>query len=252
MLGILGTISMYFLYFTIASCAIVGLIYLLRQNRRKKGDLSFSLLNFAFALTLIYHLFILTNFYEENPDWLFFPIYFTLSFGPLLFFSVKLWLYSTYSLKWTDLKHAILPVCQFLYFVWLFFHSPEVKQDWDRNFYSPFYGAMEMALYIGTFYAYLYSAYRYIRYKEASLRHSKNDSAKRQVLLMKRLVQVFFLLFAINSAYIIGDFIIYEILRYDLHSVRGFTRFGELSFASLALWTAWWGFRTRARRKLKA
>lgn len=228
---------------------IVGLTYLLRRNRWKKGDLSFSLLLFAFAFTLLYHVFILTNFYYENPKWLFFPIYFTLSFGPLLFFAVKLWLYSNYVFKWSDLKHAILPFFQFLYFVWLFFNSPEVKQDWDRNFYSPFYGAMEMALYIGTFYAYLYSAYRYIRYKDASLRHSKNDSAKRQVLLMKRLIQVLFVLFWVNSAYIVGDFVIYEILKYDLHSVKGFTRFGDLSFASIALWTAWWGWRSRKRRR---
>lgn len=248
-LGILGTITQYFLIFTIACCAIVGLTYLLRRNRRKKGDLSFSLLLFAFAFTLFHNLFILTDFYEEHPKWLFLPIYFTLSFGPLLFFAIKLWLYSTYHLKWSDLKHTILPVCQVIYFTWLFFHAPEIKQSWGRNFYSPFYGAIEMLLYIGTFYAYLYSAYRYIRYKNASLRNSKNDSAKRQVLVMKRLLQVLFILFWVNSAYIVGDFVVYEILKYDLHSIRGFTRFGDLSFAMLALWTAWWGWRSLIGRR---
>lgn len=248
-LGILSTFTQYFLIFTIAFCAIVGLTYLLRQNSRKKGDLSFSLLLFAFAFTLFNQLFILTNFYKENPKWLFLPIYFTLSFGPLLFFAIKLWLYSNYNFKKSDLKHAILPVFQFIYFIWLFFHSTEIKQSWDRNFYSPFYGAMEMCLYIGTFYAYLYSAYRYIRYKNVSLRHSKNDSAKRQVLVMKRLLQVLFILFWINSGYIVADFVVYEVLKYDLHSIKGFTRLGDISFGMIGLWIAWWGWRNLIGRK---
>ncbi len=249
-LGIAGTFTLIILILAIAFSALVGMAYLFRRNARKKGDLSFSLLLFAFAFTLVHQLLILLNLYDTRPELLFLPIYFTLSFGPLLFFAVKLWLYSTYRFEWSDLKHAILPTLQFLYFGFFFFQDTEFKLSWnqERHFYSPFYGGMEMLLYIITFYAYLYSAWRYVRYKNASLRHSRNESAKRSVLLLKRLVQVLFALFWINSGYIITDFVVYEFLKFNLHSIKGFTRFGDLSFAALGLWTAWWGMRSFVKR----
>ncbi|RMG86882.1 MAG: hypothetical protein D6714_03410 [Bacteroidetes bacterium] len=247
-LGWVNGLTLLVLGLSVAFCAGVGVCFLLRPNRRKKGDLFFSLLLFAFALTQTHHILILLGIYERHPAWLFLPVYYTLSFGPLLFFAVKLWLYSTYRLRASDLKHAILPVCQFVYFVVLFFCPPDFKEGWKRDFYSPFYGAMEMLLYIGTFYAYLYAAYRYIRYKNGYLRHSKNERARQQVLWLKRLVQVLFILFWIDSAYIVTDFVVYEVLKYDLHTVRGFTRVGDISFALLGLWSAWWGARTLFRR----
>lgn len=249
-LGIAGTFTFIVLVLAIVLSVSVGAAYMFRRNRRKKGDLSFSLLLFAFAFTLVHQLLILLDLYATRPELLFLPIYFTLSFGPLLFFAVKLWLYSNYRFEWSDLKHAILPVLQVLYFIGFFVQDTSFKMDWtqERHFYSPFYGSMEMLLYIITFYAYLYASWRYIRFKNASLRHSKNESAKRAVLLLKRLVQILFVLFWINSGYIIADFAVNEFFKFNLHSIKGFTRFGDLSFAGLGLWTAWWGWRSLVKR----
>ncbi|MBK9014361.1 MAG: hypothetical protein IPM82_09860 [Saprospiraceae bacterium] len=40
------------------------------------------------------------------------------------------------------------------------------------------------------------------------------------------------LLFWVNSAYIVTDFVMYELMRLNMHDFRGFTRFGDLSFAA--------------------
>jgi hypothetical protein len=242
-LGTLDTATCLLLAACLLFAAITGLFFFFRKKTDKKGDVFFATLLFAFAFLLLQHVFILLGIYQQRPQLLFLPVYFTLSFGPLLFFSVKLWLFPTYRFVWSDLKHAILPLGQLLYFLIIFFTAVPFKKDLGRNFYSPFYGGVEMLIYILTFYLYLYSAYRYIRYKRGALRHSKDQLAKQNVLFLKRLVKVLFVLFWINSGYIVTDFVVYEILNVNLHSLKGFTRFGDLSLAAMVFWVSWNGWK---------
>ena len=50
------------------------------------------------------------------------------------------------------------------------------------------------------------------------------------------MLRVMIILFWINSAYIVTDFAMYELLRLNMHHFRGFTRFGDLSFVAMAGW----------------
>lgn len=247
-LGILATISFLALSATIVLNAVVGTIYLFRRNPNKRADWCFGALLFAFALTSVHHVFILQGMYEKQPALLFLPVYHTLSFGVLVFFSVKLRLFPGYRFRGTDSKHLILPLGQMLYFLLIFLFTDVVfRQALGRKFYSPFYGGLEMALYIGTFSAYLLGAYRYIRYKVAHVRRSENVMEIREALLLRRLVRVLIILFWINSAYILADFAMYELLKLNMHNFRGFTRFGELSFAAMSGWVGLMGISLLAR-----
>lgn len=232
--GTLTTFTFLVLCAAIALNGLVGLAFLLRKNGDKRSDLAFAGLLLAYSLTALHHVFILRGVFEAKPHLTSLPIYLTLSLGVLLFFSVKLRLFPTYKFEGTDIKHAILPVGQFVYFLSAFIWTDGFLM---RRFYSPFYGGLEMALYIFTFYAYQFSAYRYIRFKISALRKKQESGqALYEALVLRRILRVMLLLFWVNSAYIATDFVMYELLQLNMHDFRGFTRFGDLSFAAMAGW----------------
>lgn len=230
----LTTLSFLVLCAAIALNGLVASVFLLRKNGNKRADFAFAGLLLAYALTALHHVFILRGIFQANPDLTSLPLYFTLSLGVLLFIAIKLRLFPTYKFEGSDIKHAVLPVGQFIYFLGAFILTDGLL---IRRFYSPFYGGLEMALYIFTFYAYQFAAYRYIRFKISALRKKQEGGQPLyEALVLRRMLRVMLLLFWVNSAYIVTDFVMYELLRLNMHDFRGFTRFGELSFAAMAGW----------------
>jgi hypothetical protein len=252
-LGPLGTVSFILLCACILLNVAAGIIFLLRKNENKRADYFFAAMQFAFALTAVHQVLVLQDIYREQPQYLFLPVYFTLSLGVLLFFSIKLRLFPAYKFVASDVKHFILPVGQFLYFLLLFtLAGVAFRQSVGRKFYSPFYGGLEMGFYIATFYGYLFGAYRYLRYKVASLRNVEPGWPLHETLQLRRLVRVMLVLLWINSAYIVADFVMYELLQLNMHNFRGFTRFGELSFAAIASWAGCMGVVLLLKRPYKS
>jgi hypothetical protein len=232
--GTLTTLSFLMLCAVIALNGVVAAVFLLRKNANKRADFVFAALLLTYALTALHHIFILKGVYQANPSLTALPLYFTLSFGVLLFFSVKLRLFPKYKFEGSDLKHALLPFGQFAYFFGAFLLTDGLLV---RRFYSPFYGGLEMALYIFTFYAYQFAAYSYIRFQVSSLRKKQEGGQPMyEALVLRRMLRVMLLLFWVNSAYIVTDFVLYELLKLNMHDFRGFTRFGDLSFAAMAGW----------------
>ena len=193
----------------------------------------------AIGFTLLHNIFVIGGIYESHPRLHFLPIYFTLALPVLLFYYVKLCLYPAYRLKKSDVKHFILPVLQFLFFVLIFFSPLEFKTKLDRHFYNPFFGAFEQFLYLVNFTAYMYFAYRYILQRQKSV---IKERATRQILYLKKLVQILFVLFVINAIFIVGDFAGYELLNVNLQTVKPYAALGALSFAALAYWLGTYGF----------
>ena len=236
--GTLTTLSFLILSAVIVLNGVVAAVFLFRKNENKRADFYFAAFLLAFALTSLHHIFILKGVYAARPELLFLPVYFTLSLGMLLFYSVKLRLFPAYRFVGSDAKHFFLPAGQFLYFLSIFLlASVAFRAILGRKFYSPFYGGLEMALYIATFYAYQFGAYRYIRFKISALRKKQEGGqAMYESLVLRRMLRVMLILFWINSAYIVVDFVMYELLQLNMHNFRGFTRFGELSFAAMTGW----------------
>lgn len=218
----------------------IGSLFFLKRSGGKRANIFYGLLLLAFGLTLFHHILSITNFFSQHPRWYFLPVYYTLSFPTLLFFHVKLNLYPEYRLRWTDLKHFILPVTQFLFFVIVFFTAVEYKTKLgQRPFYNPFFGGLEQFFYLTTFYAYLYFAYRYVKQKWKQVR--KRGEAKK-VVYHRKLLQVLFILFTIHAIFVVGDFVSYEFLNINLQSVKPYTALGILSFAALVYWLGIYGF----------
>ncbi|MBK9014360.1 MAG: hypothetical protein IPM82_09855 [Saprospiraceae bacterium] len=133
--GTLTTLSFLVLCATVALNGAVAVFFLLRKNENKRADLAFFGLLLAYALTALHHIFILQGIYQANPHLTSLPLYFTLSFGVLLYISVKLRLFPTYKFVGSDAKHAVLPFGQFAYFLGALLLTDGLL---IRRFYSPF------------------------------------------------------------------------------------------------------------------
>lgn len=220
-------------------CLSVGFLFFFKRSGVKRGNYFFGILLIAIGLTLLHNILIISGIYETYPKLKFLPIYLTLSLPVTLFYYVKLTLYPAYRLKVSDIKHFLLPVFQFVFFVGMFLMSVEFKSKIDRHFYNPFYGAFEQFLYLVGFYAYMYFAYRYVLQREKTV---KKPKAKKQILYLKKLLQILFLLFVIHTAFIVGDFAGYELLNINLRTVKPYAALGALSFTALAYWLGTYGF----------
>lgn len=216
----------------------IGGLFLLKRTGVRRANQFYGLLLITIGLTLLHNIFIMTDFYKTYRYLYFLPIYFTLAFPTLLFYYVKFDLYPNYRLRWTDAKHFLLPIGQWLFFIWVFVHAADYKTQFERYFYNPFYGAFEQFLYLTTFFAYLYFAFRYVRARHRQLK--KSDS--RKLFYLRTLLQVLFVLFCVHTLFVVADFFTYEFLNINLRSVKVYAALGALSFAALVFWLGIYGF----------
>ena len=252
-LGPLATVSFLLLTIGLLANLVAGLIFSLRRSKNKRADLFQAGLHFAFTLTSLHLILIVQGIYTSHKSLLFLPVYHTLALGPFLFFAVKLRLFPAYRFVPTDAKHFFLPVGQLTYFsILFFFTSPEFREALGRKFYSPFYGGLEMALFITTFNFYMAAAYRFIRFRVFRDQNKPHNREWHQTLQLRRLIRVLFILFFFNSVYILTDFVMYELLRLNMHNFRGFTRAGEMVFATMAIWVGWAGLRLLSEKPYRS
>jgi hypothetical protein len=224
---------------SVLQAGTVGVLFFFKSSGIKRSNYFFGLLLICFALTLLHNILILCDVYEHYPRWKFLPIYFTLFFPVLLFYYVKLDLYPAYQLKRSDLKHFILPVGQFLFLLINCLLPIHLKLQTDRFFYSFFYGAIEQALYLSLFFAYLYFARRYIVQKR---RDNRDPSQVRRLFYLRKLVKILFILFVFHAVMVISDFLAWEVFRRNMQSSKPYAALGILSFTALVLWVGTYGF----------
>ena len=222
----------------LSSVGIGGLFYFKRTGV-KRANLFFGTLLICIGFTLLHNILYITGFYDNYPRFKFFPIYFTLAFPSLLFYYVKLTVYPAYRIKLSDCKHFLLPLAQWLFFWMTLFQPLADKINAGRYFYNPFYGGLEQAIYLSSFFAYLYFSYRYIRYKR-----SKSLSIKegRKVWYLNKLIKGLFVLFGVHAAFVLTDFFCYEFLNINLRTVKIYAGLGALSFAALVYFLSVYGF----------
>ena len=217
----------------------VGVLHFFKRSGVRRANFFYAILLITFSLTVLHNLFLVIYFYENFPAFSYLPVYFTLSFPVLLFYHVKLNLYPKYQLQWSDVKHFILPIGQFLFFLFFFFKAVDQKNPIERNFLNPFFGGIEQFLYLSTFFAYLYFAYRYIVQRQKTVKVRRE---LRLVLYLKRLVIVLFSLFCIHTIFVLSDFVTYEFFGINLRTNKIFAGMGILSFAGLNYWLSIYGF----------
>lgn len=229
---------------------IAGVLFFLKRSGVKRANIFYGLLLLCIGGTLLHNIIYVIGFYDHYPDYKFFPIYFTLAIPALLFFHVKLSLYPEYRLQWSDAKHFFLAAAQWLFFWLVFLRDPIYKLEVSRDFYNPFYGGLEQAIYLFSFFAYLYFSYRYVYQRRYHLRQSTSKQGRpklsiregRKVWYLSKLLKGLFVLFGIHTAFVLTDFFCYEFLFINLRSVRVYAGMGALSFAALVYFLSIYGF----------
>ncbi len=224
---------------SMAQGLLIGFLFFFKRSSDRRANAFYGLLLLAFGSTLAHNLLTLTGTYERFPDLNFLPVYFTLALPPLLFYHVKFSLYPAYRFRLSDMKHFILPLMQFCFFVVMFFTDTAWKSSLGRRFFNPFFGAVEQALYLGTFFAYLYFAYRYVRQKAL---HLHNRAEAKLTAYLRNLLRVFFLLFCVHVVFVVADFVCYEFFAVNLRIAKPYAALGALSFAALLDWLGIYGF----------
>jgi len=222
----------------VSSIAIGGLFFLKRTGV-KRANLFFGCLLISIGFTLFHNILYIIGFYDDYPEFKFFPIYFTLAFPSLLFYYVKLTVYPAYRLQLSDIKHFLLPAAQWLFFWLVFFRPLELKINIDRDFYNPFYGGLEQAIYLSSFFAYLYFSYRYVYHKRTSRMGIKEG---RKIWYLTKLLKGLFVLFGIHTVFVLTDFFCYQVLDINLRSVKIYAGMGAMSFAALVYFLSFYGF----------
>lgn len=202
---------------------------------------------FVFSLALIRIFLMHIDWLESNPTFYFFPLWYTLSFGVLIFYAVKLRLYPHYRMRRTDAKHFFLPVSQALFYWIIFFQDDNFKITLLENFIPTYYKPLEGVLYIILFFSYILMAYRYIKYKQAVLKKREKIKEVKALEQLERMVKIFFVLGVINTSYIISDFVAWQFFGLNLYTVRGFVSLNDLSFAAMGWWLAFFAYRQRKR-----
>lgn len=229
--------------------------YFVRLIGKREANLLLSVFLGMLALSLLHNLLVNIGIFNAEPRYYFIPIWYTLSFGPLLFFFVKSRLFRPFHLQKKDFKHFILPLVQATFYLFVGFRDASFKAQLWENSYIPLYKPIEGLFYIIGFTAYLYFSYRFIRYKLALLKRKKAyDWEVDKVNRLKRMVKGLIILFMISATYIIGDFCTYHFLGLNLYNIRGFTYIGDLSFTLMVLWVSYYAFRNAffpSRHRLK-
>jgi hypothetical protein len=221
----------------------VSVVSWIQRKESAVAKILFSLLISVMSLTLLYSLVEKLGLFHKHPFLLFFPIYFSYAFGPLLFFYVKASLYQDFKLGWSDLKHFLLPIAQANFFFFMIFQSAEFKYERWVNDYSLLYGTFGYPVYLLLFTVYSYFAYRFIKFRIKALAHIEHsDYEEKHALRLKKMVKGLYLLLIINSSFIISNFLSGYLLHITLTNNSLYLFFSESSFAAMIIWVGAYGY----------
>lgn len=225
----------------VLSSLTIGSLYFFKSSGIKRANNCFGGFLLVTGLTLLHSIFVISDFFDHYPSFKFLPIYYTLSMPVLLFFYIKLHLYPSYHLRFSDIKHFFLPIGQLIYFTYLFFLPVAYTSQIDRHFYNPFFGAFEQAIYISSFFSYFYFSRKYIEQKK---REPQTPGLSRKIRYAEKLIQFFSLLFIVHTGFILVDFFAYEFMGINLRTIKIFSGLGIMSFVALVFWVNIYGFQT--------
>jgi AraC-like DNA-binding protein len=232
------------LLLTVALGFFVSVASVFRRLGNQKSNLFFALLLFLFSLAVLNNLFIHLEYYLPHQHYFHLPLWYTLAFGPSLFYFIKFALYPSYKLRWTDGKHFLLPLVQLLFYWILWFTPRPVQLEFWGEYMFPVFKTVEGLLFVISFFSYLAISYRYIKFKRAILKKTEGFQwERRKVAWLKRSVKVLIVLTIINTFYIIADFIAYNYFALNLYNSGSYSYLGDLSFAAMLIWLGYRGLK---------
>ncbi len=164
------------------------------------------------------------------------PLWFTLSFGPLLFYAVKFSLFPNYQFRGTDAKHLIMPILQTFSVLYFVLQPKNIRMEVWESFIRPIYGPLEYSFFLVSLFIYTVLSYRYIRYKIALSKRRGEQTNVENAQALRVSIKYFSIFATLYSFFAVTDFIAYRFFFINLYEVPGFTFFGDIMFSAMLLW----------------
>ncbi|NBC27790.1 MAG: helix-turn-helix domain-containing protein [Bacteroidetes bacterium] len=233
--------SLVTLFFT-AGAVLTSLffgLHLLFRKQRTRSNIFLGALLILGSFTLLNSLFANAGIYSQFKHLYFIPLHYTLSFGPLTYFYVRTKIHPSFQIRKTHLLHAILPILQALFYFSIGFREYEFKNWMWQNVISVWYGDLESALFVLTFFAYIYAAIKLIKTeKQSSHPEWKSD----QFRWLLRFLYLFLALITIQFGYDILDFILWNLYEINIYNITWASFLLDVSKVLAWYWVSFNGF----------
>jgi AraC-like DNA-binding protein len=231
------------LFYSALQGMAIGIFMFFRARGNRLANVSLGFLLFTFGLSALDVWLLRIHWFENVLHLYHYPLWYTLSFGPLFFYHVKFSLFPIYRFRPSDFKHLVLPVIQFVFVFSIALQAPEHQYQIWQEFIRPYYGPMEYALFLVFFFIYISLAYRYVRYQNARLRHQGKDWEIKKAFLLRKTIKRLTILGTLYSLFAIWDFVAFRFWDKNLYEVPGFSFFGDIAFSGMLLWLGYAVFR---------
>ncbi len=211
-----------------------AIVYLVKRTGNRTANLFFVLLLTAFGLCvadlILEHLAVTAR----HPRLHYLPIWLTWTIGPSWFYYVKLSLFPAYRLRRTDLKHAVFPVSQVLYYVYCFVSGADGLR---RPFLFGFAAStFEEFIFLTSILGYLFGAYRYLRFRAREIGEDQLRWDYWWVRQLRHIQRVLVVLLVFNFTFVVYNFVVAQSSGVGVLHLRGFYASSSLSFGLILLY----------------
>lgn len=146
---------------------IFASIVLVFKVENKSANRYLSLLIFLLALWLTDSFFRTGGVYRQDPDFYFLPIYFSLGFGPLIYFYTRTLTRANFRLTSRDWLHLVPVVIQGSFYIYLQTRDYAYRRNFWYEVHRPYLYDVELVLSFGSILLYLVaSRWQIERYKQ--------------------------------------------------------------------------------------
>lgn len=152
----------------IAQGVFAAALLLVRRENRRANRLLAALV-VLLAMWLCDAFFNVSGLYAQQPDFYFLPIYYSLGFGPLLYFYTRALTRADFRLRTADLPHFLPVLLQFLFYVYLQARDYAFRREFWFEVHRPYTYDLELMLSFASLLVYLLAGRRLVRRFRRSL-----------------------------------------------------------------------------------
>lgn len=182
------------LTFAIIAQGIFAASLLSFAKENKLANRFLGLLLLAFSLWLLDTFFKLAGVYQQNPDFYFLPIFYSFSFGPLIYFYAKSITNNAFKFGRNDLLHFIPVLVQAALYIFLTLQNYEYKRWFWLEVHMPITYDIEFDLTLLSMTIYLVLAVRMLMRYQKWLENHFSEYSKIQLNWLKIILSVLLVL----------------------------------------------------------
>ena len=171
------TLSVIVIGAIIAQGLFAGVI-LIVQQRNSYANRFLGLLLLVFSCWLIDTFFRVSTLYQQDPNFYFLPIYYSLAFGPLLYFYTSSLTIAHFRLKRRHLLHFVPALIQGVFYFFLVFQRYDVRRSFWIDVHRPYTYSLEFNLSLLSLIIYALISFFQIRRYQAWLKNNYSKTNK--------------------------------------------------------------------------